>query len=282
LKKKSWKNKVMSSLKDKIYNYEVTPPAGTWDKIAIDLDEAELANKFPDRLYSMEATPPSHSWEKVNAALNPGNEPVIPIFKRIRPFVRYAAAAIFIGGLALGIIKLTTGSDNTLNTTAQSAGNKDSSESGKTKPGVADEIQAAKSVTDDDDAALEQSKKMLAKLDPPLKTLAPKLRAGNSHVRYADDQDTELTQSIYAYEDHVPNLADRYVMLMTPDGNIIRMAKKWSELLCCVSGEEQDADCKDQLKKWQQKMATSSLAPSPGNFMDILGLVNSLNEGSEL
>ena len=41
----------MSSLRDKIYNYEEIPPAGTWDKIAIDLDEAELANKFPNQLY---------------------------------------------------------------------------------------------------------------------------------------------------------------------------------------------------------------------------------------
>jgi len=272
----------MSSLKDKIYNYEVTPPAGTWGKIAVELDEAELANKFPNRLYTMEATPSSHSWEKLNAALNPEPKFAVPVYQRIRPFVRYAAAAIFIGAVAFGIIKLTAGSDNTLNTTAQSAGNKDSSESGNIKPGVSEETQAAQSIIDESDAALEQSKKMLAKLDRPVKTLATKLRAGSTHVRYADYDDTELTQSIYAYEDHVPNLADRYVMLMTPDGNIIRMSKKWSELLCCVAGEEQDADCKDQLKKWQQKIATSSLAPSPGNFMDILGLVNSLNEGSEL
>lgn len=274
----------MSSLRDKIYNYEEIPPAGTWDKIAIDLDEAELANKFPDQLYNMEATPPAHTWDKVYSALNPANEPAIPIFKRLRPFVRYAAAAIFIGAVAFGIIKLTAGSSDTLNTTVQSAGTKDSSESGKIEPGgVIEEIQATpKSVVDEGDAALEQSKKMVARLDRSVKTISAKLNAGSGQYRYTDNLDKELTQSIYAYEDHVPNLADRYVMLMTPDGNIIRMSKKWSELLCCVSGEEQDADCKDQLKKWQQKMASSSLAPSPGNFMDILGLVNSLNEGSEL
>lgn len=97
-----------------------------------------------------------------------------------------------------------------------------------------------------------------------------------------NDVSEDLSQTLYAYADHIPTLADRYVMLMTPDGNIIRMSKKWSDLLCCVSGEEQDADCKDQLKKWQQKIASSELAPSPGNFMDILGLVNSLNESNGL
>jgi hypothetical protein len=106
--------------------------------------------------------------------------------------------------------------------------------------------------------------------------------ASASQINYISNADKELSQSIYAYEDHVPTIAERYVMLMTPDGNIIRMSKKWSELVCCVAGEDQDKDCKDQIKKWQEKIATSSLAPSPGNFMDILNLVNSLNEGSEL
>ncbi len=70
----------MSSLKDRIYNYEVTPPAGAWEKIAINLDEAELANNFPERLYNAEAAPPAKAWEKINASLNPETV-AIPLFK---------------------------------------------------------------------------------------------------------------------------------------------------------------------------------------------------------
>ena len=272
----------MSSLKDKIYNYEVTPPPGTWEKIAIDLEEAELGNKFPHQLYNLETTPPAHSWDKVNAALNPVNEPTTPLLKRIPAFARYAAAAIFIGAVAFGIIKLTAGGDSSLNTTAQSTVDPDSSESGKPQATGSEEIQKVRIVTDESDSALEQNKSQVAGTDRPTKTIVRKANAGRNQGRNADNSDAEPESPIYAYEDHVPNLADRYVMLMTPDGNIIRMSKKWSDLLCCVSGEEQDADCKDQLRKWQQKMAASSLAPSPGNFMDILGLVNSLNESTEL
>ncbi len=183
----------------------------------------------------------------------------------------------------MGIIKFTLGSDNDPGSTALIPVSKDSIKPGKNNPAAVNEAVTTKILTDPDDVALEQSKKLVAKLDRSERTVAGKLNARlNRAGRYPDNQDTELAQSIYAYEDHVPDLADRYVMLMTPDGNIIRVAKKWSDLLCCVSGEEQDADCKDQLKKWQQKMAASSLAPSPGNFMDILGLVNSLNENIEL
>lgn len=70
-------------------------------------------------------------------------------------------------------------------------------------------------------------------------------------------------------------------MLMTPDGQFIRMSKKLGDLLCCVSGEEQDPDCIDQMKRWRQKIAISNLTPSPGNFMDILNLVKSLQENRE-
>ena len=69
-------------------------------------------------------------------------------------------------------------------------------------------------------------------------------------------------------------------MLMTPDGNIIRMSKKLCDLVCCVSGQEQDEGCKSQLKIWQEKMASSSVAPSPGNFMDILNLVSTLQDNN--
>jgi len=272
----------MSSLKDKIFNYEVTPPPGTWEKIAINLDDAELRNKFPQRLYNFEATPPTHSWEKVDAALNAAGEPARPVLKRIIPFARYAVAAIFIGAVAFGIIKLTAGNDNGLNTTAQTEVDPDSSESGKNRPGVTKEIQITNNLTNEDDSALEPNKSQLTATDRSPKTTVRRANPARNLDRNAPYAEAEASSPIYAYEDHVPRLADRYVMLMTPDGNIIRMAKKWSDLLCCVSGEEQDAECKDQLKKWQQKMATSSLAPSPANFMDILGLVNSLNEGTEL
>jgi hypothetical protein len=67
-------------------------------------------------------------------------------------------------------------------------------------------------------------------------------------------------------------------MLMTPNGQIIRISKKLGDLVCCVSGEDQDQECQDQLKKWRQKIANAPVAPSPGNFMDILSLLQSIKE----
>jgi hypothetical protein len=309
----------MSSLQDKMYNQEVTPPENTWGKIAAALEEAHLQNTFPSRLYNtemappasawekitagldneqiqnefssrlynMEVTPPATAWEKVATGINSTAEAVstpTPI-RRLSPILRYAAAAIFIGAIAYGIIRLTVTTDNKENSAVLATDRKDSSIADKTKLTDSRKAQTTGiNANQTEDEMLEKSKTLVAKLDRPAKRIARTISSSviTSNENNNEDTDADLSQSIYAYADHIPNISDRYIMLMTPDGNIIRMSKKWGSLLCCVSGEEQDADCKYQLKKWQEKMAASSLAPSPDNFMDILGLVNSLNDSNGL
>lgn len=274
----------MDSLRDKLYNYGVNPPPHTWDKIAIDLDESELNREFPSRLHNLEVTPPADAWEKVNSVLNPSTKTVVkPLYRKLSPVLKYAAAAIFIGAIAFVVLKLVVNSDSNKGNATQVTENKDTVKSDNNSSAETKEAATATNNSAKDEAN-DLSNNLVASLDPPVKRIAKKLNAftGRSKIREALFPDAELSKSIYAYEDHVPSIAERYVMLMTPDGNIIRMAKKWSDLLCCVSGEEQDADCKDQLKKWQQKIAASALAPSPGNFMDILGLVSSLEDNTEL
>ena len=275
----------MESLRDKMYNYEVSPPGHCWEKISMELDDAELGHEFPATLYNMELTPPSTAWEKVNAALSPTTEAIVrPISRKQSPLLRYAAAAIVVGLIAFAAFKLVVNNNNNPEIANKVAENNDTIKSGNNN------LSAETSKVDDSknglarEDELADQNRLLASLNSAVKKAGKKPGPNTrgyklSEVLYPE---TELSQSIYAYEDHVPDIAERYVMLMTPDGNFIRMSKKWSDLLCCVSGEEQDADCKDQIKKWQQKIATSTLAPSPANFLDILGLVNSLQENTEL
>ncbi len=268
----------------RIYNIEVNPPETTWEKIVAALDEPRFQNEFPSRLYNMEVAPPAMVWEKVAAGLNLTSRSVSSTpLRRVSPILRYAAAAIFIGAVAYGIMKLTVNTGINENNTVVLKINKDSSTADLNKAGDRGKTETPKINTSENDAdAIEKSKAVLAKIERPIKRVTRAIRSSLITSNDEDFANTDLSKSIYAYADHIPDIADRYVMLMTPDGNIIRMSKKWGNLLCCVSGEEQDADCKYQLKKWQEKIATSSLAPSPGNFMDILGLVNSLNEDNGL
>jgi hypothetical protein len=273
----------MSSLQNRMYNYEMAPPAGSWDKIVAALDESSAENEFPARLYEMEVTPPYTAWEAISATFDKKEEKVIPLRKRAIIFFRYAAAAIFLGFVTIGIFKWTGTSNNSFETTTAKAGSSKKDTAISKENNVA--TQSEKEINPDLSGGTSENNNMTAKAErrekSVIKNVSHVSTTGNKN-RYNSTTDNENADPLYAYNDHVADISNRYIMLMTPDGNIIRMSKKWSGLVCCVSGEEQDEDCKNQIKKWQKKLATSSVAPSSGNFLDILDLVNSLEEGVDM
>jgi len=272
-----------------MYNYEVTPPANSWEKIKLALNEEP--NEFPERLRQYEVKPPIGVWEKINSSLNA--EENIPVRKitRIPSVLKYAAAAVIIIGLAtFGIIKFSTKTSGEKEVVKKE--NKvqpnDSFVIPKSETSTPD---IATTVTDEqrDEAALEESKKTYAKLDisesrrqelrqalmmTPVDPISSGASNNSLEVCFPDYVKAVLRNSPSI------NTAERYIMLMTPDGNLIRVSKKWSDLVCCVSGEDEADQCKDQLNRWRQKLATSSVAPSPANFMDILSMVELLKDNT--
>lgn len=306
----------MSSLKDKMYQWEVAPPAQAWEKIAAALDESstpafasrllqmEIAPpvsaweaiaesldeaptlEFPGRLRNLQVVPPAGVWEKINETLG-SDEHVMPMRRRasIPVFLRYAAAAVFIGALAFGIVRLLDNSSKPGEaTTAQEISSKDSIKLPANSASANIAVEPAPvPVSPVELSGTSRPPTAIAKTGPMPRNQRRLLNSSSpGSISFAKNLVQNASNRIYAYEDHVPSIAERYVVLMTPDGNFIRMAKKWGSLLCCVSGEEQDAECKDQLKKWQEKIANSPIAAAPGNFMDIMSLVNSLSEDTQL
>ncbi len=258
----------MSGLQNKLYNYEQTPPEKVWDKIAAALDDSHIDDKFPSKLYDTEVMPPQGAWDRIATSLEAEHASVIPMTRRSFPLFRYAAAAVIIGLVAFGAIKWMGGNnDKTDNSIARSA---DTTTNTK-KADLSNEKKA-----EDSNKQPEISTTPGNSVDITEAGLANTSPVKKVKNRYTVAGDTDVIDPIYAYNEHTPNLADRYIMLMTPGGDIIRMSKKWGSLVCCVSGQEQDPDCKDQLKKLQEKLACSPVATS--NFMDILSLVSTLNE----
>lgn len=302
----------------KMYDYEVVPPQGTWDKIAAELDESALTQKFPSTLFHSAVVPPAHAWQNIANALD---EPALIVdyshklgslefapppsawnkiksaldpesgHARVIPFIRYAAAAVIIGLLAWGGVTLFSGGKET-----RLAGTDKSTSAELNKAPVNEQVPVADSdiaIADmnaaleeaRNDEALEESKKTFAKLDT--RTTQKKAKIAANYFFIADDFDyttTGTSRGIPEYSEPeefiVPraDLADRYIVLMTPDGNIIRMSKKLSNLVCCVSGEEADKDCMDQLKKWREKMASPSSVNSSSDFLGFLHMLNSLQD----
>ncbi len=320
-----------TGLQQKLYSYELPPPAGNWDKIAVALDESCLENHFPGKLssatatppaqvwaaiteeldavteqypatlYNMEAIPPATAWEAIAASLTEDATPVAKKGRIVSPFFRYAAAAAIIGFIAFGAVRilnsdsLSSVDQPTAKMPAISPATNDDRRDTPSivSPAIPDEQLTATQQNSRDEQALENSKHTYASLgqsdelriqkvsDDYFRHSADVINAADSFNPIATYQDLECNEVVapsFASGNNSIDMANRYVMLMTPDGRILRISKKLGDLVCCVSGEEVDEACEDQLKKWRKKLADSPVTPAPGNFMDILDLLHTFKD----
>lgn len=279
-----------NNLKHKLFNYEVMPPAEVWQKISSALDESDISNQYPARLRQFEISPPPVIWEKISESLDPVKEFPVPGKRKLTLILfKYAAAAavitLFIWG---GIQLLNKDSDKTEiakdgeNQVKQDTANLTESTANSNNDDLPSIAESSSSTEQDirDNAALEESKKTYAKLDIPVRGKLKDV----SNFYFSPEPDFSSTRSVdfsTSGDDPEKDLADRYIMLMTPDGNIIRMSKKLGDFVCCVAGEEQDPNCVNQIKSLQEKIANSTIGHSPGNFLDILNLVNLLQKNDQ-
>ncbi len=271
-------------LQNKILNYEVSPPPALWEKIANELDESELAKKFPSKLYEAAIIPPVSAWDKISASLDADHEKNIPEHKRFSLLAKYAVAASLIGLMAWGGIRLLN----------YKTGHDEISQQEIIQPGkdtITPETNLAIQTTPENttlatnnsseearnDAALEASKRTFAKLDLPVNSRLKEIATSYHFASLVVPEDIPdiMTPDIIT---NTTDISGCYIMLMNPEGQMIRMSKKLSDLACCVSGEEEDSACKDQMKKWREKVASSPSSHSSGGFMDILSLVKALQE----
>ncbi len=305
-----------SDLKNKLSSYEVTPPPAAWDNIAAALDESAIGNKFPAtlrnaavvppagawthitaaldnnffsadtaaKLYAMEATPPVAAWAAIARSLDAEKEAAIPEHRRFSPFIRYAAAAAVAGLMIWAGTSLLSGKKSSEEPVAKQPVPAEKASPAKTQnlPGsdqVLSDVAAALQEARDNEA-LEESKKVYASVD--INTLHKK--AKNNTYNYTDPNEFTAAGGVRGLgfdEDtyyEPPIDAENYVVLMTPDGNFVRMSKKLGEFVCCISGEEQDPDCIEEMSRLREKMVNRPIPHSPGNFMALVSLVSSLDE----
>lgn len=303
-----------SGIKNKMYNLEVMPPAAVWGKITSALDDSALAQKISSRLNTIEVIPPTSVWQSINVSLDeqllekeyaekltnihitppPGSWNKIKLLlnseaviattekRKISPLLKYAAAAIITGLLAWGGVQLLSADSSKTNVATIDKPSPNSFTETPVINNPLDENIAVPDVTASleearNDAALEASKKTFARLD----VTARRSKIKNAADFYFVTDNYEPSARGFSIDPIAKPAADitnRYIILMTPDGNIIRMSKKLRELVCCVSGEDQDKDCIDQMKKWRENIGNPSSTHSSSNFIDVLDIVKCMQE----
>lgn len=273
----------MNSSKHKLYDYEVTPPADAWNNISAELndidtyknvakkleqaevppphniwaqlshtlDEEDYFQAVSKKLNHIEITPPPDLWSKIQPAISNKKEAaVVPMHaSKSRNWRRFAVAASIIALLGLLIYNLA---ENSFKDT--------------------DQIWAK--VQQDD-----TPKPLIAKNEKPVSKNAPVATPKNTvltNVNTAATQTHIKTKNGNAYSTTVERnkeLDGRYIVLMTEDGDVVRMSKKLGNIADCIAGAANNT-CDDQIKEWQKEIASNTIAATPDNFLNILELAN--------
>lgn len=284
------------TLRDILTPHEVTPPPAAWERIAAELDQwsalapagrllqeaeeppppaawlairEELENQALGRqLSQLEITPPAEIWSSVEQELAPAERK-----RPLQTWWRYAAAAVVTGLLVWTGFRLfsenkeqpgsitatqTIKDTGSVQLTDQQARENLAAIIRSTRPpaDAPEEVRSAK--------ALEASKKTVARIEPA--QLQRKLK----------------NTAAFRFELPAPppviDTRERYVVLLTPQGNMIRMSKKLKDMLCCLAGQDGDPACQEQVRKWQDKLINAPGSHAPGNFADLLDMLNALDE----
>lgn len=272
----------------KLYDLQVTPPQGVWENIAKELEEIEQYKKIGTRLGEMEAIPPSGVWEQIAGSLNEeitlenvakklyalevappasvwnniesqlpqrGTKSKViamPIYRRA--WAKYAVAASVVGIIGLFAYFMNRGGEADVKNMMATL--------------HTEKVQSPATITETEPA--QSTKTHIDEINAPLPM-------ANATPTAANILKTPAGNTYSTTVEKNKEINGRYIVLMTENGDIVRMSKKMGELADCVAGEDPTAGCNHQIEKWQKELAHSPVSAMPDDFLEILELANQEN-----
>lgn len=223
----------------KLYNAKILPPAAAWSNIEKALDDAAALQIIEQKLSRLQVQPPTSTWTNIRNVLEQRQKPQAIVVPMHHGWLKYAAAACFIAIVSVMAYFLLA--DEGISK-GVAVNNTEKTPVG----GVNIPIKTEDNIT---------TKSVVSAKDQAMASLRTKL--GNAYAVSSEKN---------------ADLQGRYIVLMTPDGNIVRMSKKVGNMADCIAGE--DHSCDDQISQWQKEMATSTSTATPDNFLGILDMVD--------
>lgn len=258
-----------NTVSKKLQNYEIAPPPFLWDRIDKQLTEETIFSTVAKKLQAATVTPPAMAWQHIEQRLQetastPKLAPLKPAHTRWK---RYLVAASVIG--LAGILAYSF--------FANGPKNKEPFSQVLVKNEPIPAPLSTPATTDTPEAPT-----------PATANSAPEIAYGTgiasvsrSDLYPASKKPTQIrtaSGNVYATTlERNKDIQGRYIMLMTEDGAVVRMSKKLGNMADCIAGDAPGAECTHKIAAWREELASSLLASTPDNFLDILELANKEN-----
>ena len=252
-----------NQLQHKLFNFEVPPPEGVWNKITASLNE-NPALTLSEKLSRYEEEPSVAVWQNISLQLDNSfkqKAKVVPFYVRYsRPLKYSAAVAIFAFMALLASLFISKKTESEL--PAQDIANynatkKDTSKSPMQSKGV----------------------NTIAQLSGANKTQHSVARTKLSRIKQEEYQNSsssfesflpQQAERIEMVSSYIPS--DKYMMYSDGDGNVVRLPKKIFNAFACPTD---DVICKQKLQLLKEKFAKSAMT---ADFTGLLQILKSLQE----
>ncbi|MDQ6757731.1 MAG: hypothetical protein M3004_12440 [Bacteroidota bacterium] len=231
----------MDNVKHKMYNYEVTPPQGVWESIAAELD----TNK---------AT-------------------VIPLQKNRSKIFYYSLAAASVAVLLFCLIFFTNRSKTDTNgqfifSSSTLKNENNPVNKNETGPDKKEEIIMTVPTEGKIDTESKADDELIAK-NIPQKDKGGPLENKNITDKKIDSSTQTTTDN-----------NSGYITIAGPQGQSVKISAKMASLIDSSSSENSALKpaWNKKVNEWKEIMKANTLAPTPGNFLDIFELTKTLKD----
>ena len=238
-----------------------------------------MPQTFKDKMFEFEAIPPQGVWESIAAELDEENKvpvepPLIPAQKKT--YFKYfsmtaAAAAVIIicffvfRTSSKNTTTVVASSDTLTNHSGQAFRNKSNSST------VNNRHDAVLHIPIEDDS-LKNDKELLADNTSSVETgpseKTPDENNGNDKSKGSDSKNPVVK----VLKEHT------YITIMGPQGQPVKISSKAASLLVSTNETPADPKWNKKIIQWKNAMQSNTLAATPGNFMDIVELTNTLTD----
>jgi hypothetical protein len=283
-------------LRNRIQQWEKSPPPGAWQNIAMELGELNAEKRISEKVLALETSPPVSTWEAIQEQLLPESREakkraiVVPI-RPLYPYLfRYGAVAIMIGLIAWIFMDSPFSQDPEKITTSIVP-----AETSATVPGNASGTASTEKtiVTENSDgsipeAAPDEPVKEAAFRDKtkrdPVHSKVAKLAAEIRDPEYIQKMlDNSLSRSNNPGLSAMPemqvlpvqNKDPRYISISNEKGEIIRLSAKFAPLYHAFFQHQenlQNNPAYDMMNRLQQQIIRQPFTPGPDNMFDLLRL----------